>query len=107
MSNKQRIEIIKAIYKAGSGHPGGSLSCIDIIKTLYDEVMNLKEMNYDVENPNWNERDRFVLSKGHASIAQYVVLAEKGFFDKVELEKFRKIDGILQGHPDMNKVPRY
>lgn len=95
-----RIDILDEIYSANSGHPGGSLSCADILTVLY-----FNEMNIDQKNPDAKERDRFVLSKGHASAALYAVLAEKGFIDKSLLKKFRNIDSILQGHPDMKNIP--
>ena len=95
-----RKKIIKMIYKASSGHPGGALSCTDILTALY-----FGEMNIDVKNPDDPNRDRFVLSKGHASAALYATLAEKGFFKEELLEGFRDINSNLQGHPDMNKVP--
>jgi len=95
-----RIEIIKMIYKAQSGHLGGSLSAADIVTVLYFDILNI-----DVNHPQWEERDRFILSKGHACPVWYVCLAEKGFFPKENLGKLRKIGGILQGHPDMRKVP--
>ena len=80
ISKNLRKDIIETINKAGSGHPGGSLSIIDILSYLYFEKMNI-----DVSNPKYEERDRFVLSKGHAAPALYVTFAEKGFFDKEEL----------------------
>ena len=95
-----RIEIIKMIYKAQSGHPGGSLSAADIVTALYFGILNI-----DVNRPQWEGRDRFILSKGHASPVWYACLAKKGFFPEEELSKLRKIGGILQGHPDMKKVP--
>ena len=95
-----RKEIVKQVYNANSGHPGGALGIADIISVLY-----FNEMNIDNLNPNWEERDRFVLSKGHCVAALYAALALRGFFDINDLEKFRKIDGFLQGHPDMKKVP--
>lgn len=95
-----RREIIKMLAEAGSGHPGGSLSAVEIITYLY-----FAEMRVDTENPKWPERDRFVLSKGHAAPALYAVLAKKGFFPKEELKQIRKINYPLQGHPDMHKVP--
>lgn len=94
-----RKNILKMIYTAQSGHPGGALSIADILTFLYFE-----EMNIDVNNPRWEDRDRLVLSKGHASAALYASLAEKGIIDKSELDTFRKIDSKLQGHPDMKKV---
>ena len=95
-----RRNIVKMIYKASSGHPGGALSCTDILTALYFE-----EMNIDVKNPKSPDRDRFVLSKGHASAALYATLAERGFIRKEELDGFRNINSNLQGHPDMNKIP--
>ena len=97
---KLRIEVIKMLKEAKSGHPGGSLSACEIITTLY-----FKEMNIDSTNPNWPERDRFVLSKGHGAPILYAALAEKGYFPKEELMKLRKIDSMLQGHPDMKGTP--
>ena len=95
-----RQDIITMLAAAKSGHPGGSLSAADIIAVLY-----FSEMRVDPQNPNWPERDRFVLSKGHAAPVLYAALAEKGFFPKEELLKLRKTGHFLQGHPDMNKVP--
>lgn len=95
-----RRDIIKMLYEAKSGHPGGSLSVIDILIALYHGVMNV-----DFKNPKKEDRDRFVLSKGHASPALYAILADKGFFPKEDLKTFRKIDSYLQGHPDNKKVP--
>ena len=95
-----RKGIIEAVYSAKSGHPGGSLSCADILTVLY-----FNQMNIDEKKPDDPNRDRLVLSKGHASPALYSVLAEKGYFDKELLKTFRKIGSNLQGHPDMKKVP--
>ena len=100
IANDIRISIIETVYNAKSGHPGGSLSCADILTVLY-----FNQMNINSEKPNAEGRDRFVLSKGHCSPALYSVLARKGYFDKEELKTFRKIGSNLQGHPDMNKVP--
>lgn len=94
-----RQHIIRMTGAAGSGHPGGSLSAADIITYLY-----FKELKIDPENPKWPERDRFVLSKGHAAPVLYAALAEKGFFPVEELITLRKIDSLLQGHPDMSRV---
>lgn len=99
MAKQIRTDIVEQVYRAGSGHPGGSLSCADILTVLYFNQMNINE-----KEPNAPLRDRFVLSKGHCAPALYATLAEKGFFEKEKLEKFRKIDGDLQGHPDMNKI---
>ena len=95
-----RKNIIEEVYFAKSGHPGGSLSIADIMSVLYFD-----ELNIDVNNPRWEDRDRVVLSKGHCSPALYAALAEKGFIDKSELKNFRKLESNLQGHPDMNKIP--
>lgn len=100
IANDIRIEIIEQVYNANSGHPGGSLSCADILAVLY-----FNQMNIDSENPNAKGRDRFVLSKGHCAPALYATLARKGYFDKELLKGFRKVDSNLQGHPDMKKVP--
>lgn len=99
-ANEVRKGAIEAVYHAQSGHPGGSLSCSDILTVLY-----FNQMNIDATRPNDINRDRLVLSKGHCSPALYSVLALKGYFDKEELKKFRKIDSFLQGHPDMKKIP--
>ena len=95
-----RISIIQEVYNAKSGHPGGALSCADILTALY-----FSQMNIHPEEPDSPSRDRFILSKGHASAALYAVLAERGYFDKKELTSFRNINSMLQGHPDMKKVP--
>lgn len=95
-----REDIIEMIYAAGSGHPGGSLSAADVLTYLY-----FYRMNIDPNRPDDPERDRFVLSKGHCCPTLYSVLAEKGFFDKSALWTLRDVESILQGHPDMNKVP--
>ena len=95
-----RRGIIDAIYNGKSGHPGGSLSIADIITVLY-----FNEMNINPHNPNDEDRDRLVLSKGHCAPALYSVLANRGFFDVQELTTLRNIDSRLQGHPDMKKIP--
>lgn len=97
---KVRRGIVEAVYRAKSGHPGGSLSIADILSVLYFE-----EMNIDPQNPKMAGRDRFVLSKGHASPGLYSVLANRGFFPVDDLKTFRKTDSYLQGHPDMLTVP--
>lgn len=89
-----RINILEMIHNAKSGHPGGSLSCVEILTALYKQVLK-----FDPKNPKWNERDRFILSKGHASSAYYTILAECGYFPKEELMTFRKFGSRLQGHP--------
>ena len=97
---KIRLGIIESVHAAKSGHPGGSLSIADIITYLYFE-----EMNVDPKNPKWEDRDRFVLSKGHTAPALYATLAEKGFFPVDALKTLRKVDSFLQGHPDMKGTP--
>lgn len=99
-SKEVRKSIIKSITAANSGHPGGSLSIADLMTLLY-----YVEMNVDPKDPKNKNRDRFVLSKGHAAPAWYAVLAEKGYFDKDELLGLRKVDRMLQGHPDMKHTP--
>ena len=100
VSSKIRIDTINQVYSAQSGHPGGALSIAEILSVLYFYKMNL-----DTGNPTWNGRDRFVLSKGHASAAYYSVLAQRGYFGLEMLEDFRQYGCCLQGHPDMNKIP--
>lgn len=95
-----RRDIVTMLGKAGSGHTGGSLSCTDILTVLYFAIMN-----HDPENPRWEKRDRFILSKGHAAPAQYAVLAAAGYFSRDQLNSLRKLNSMLQGHPDMNKTP--
>lgn len=98
-ANEIRKGAITGIYYAKSGHPGGSLSIADTLAYLY-----FKQMNIDPKNPSWEDRDRFVLSKGHAAPALYAALAERGFFPKSELKKLRHIGSMLQGHPSI-KTP--
>ena len=100
IANNIRKNIIEEVYEANSGHPGGSLSCADILTVLYFNQMNINE-----KEPQARLRDRFILSKGHCSPALYATLAERGYFDKSLLKTFRKIDSNLQGHPDMNNIP--
>ena len=95
-----RKGIIEAVYHAQSGHPGGSLSVADILTVLYFHEMKIKP-----EEPNWEDRDRLVLSKGHCSPALYSCLANRGYFPIEDLKTVRKIDSYLQGHPDRNKIP--
>lgn len=92
--------MLKQFILHGSGHPGGSLSCADILTVLY-----FNQMNINPKDPKAEGRDRFVLSKGHCSPALYSTLARKGYFPEEDLATFRKIDSYLQGHPDMNKIP--
>lgn len=100
IATKLRMEVVKMLKEAKSGHPGGSLSACEIVTALY-----FKEMNIDSNRPDWPDRDRFVLSKGHGAPILYAALAEKGYFPKEELMKLRKIDSMLQGHPDMKGTP--
>lgn len=97
---KVRVDVIKEIYHAGSGHPGGSLSSADIVTALYFD-----EMNVDPKNPEMEGRDKLVLSKGHAGPVQYAALAERGYFPVEDIMSLRKIDGKFQGHPCKGKVP--
>lgn len=97
---KARIGVIEGVYNAKAGHPGGSLSICDLLAYLYNG-----EMNIDASNPHMEDRDRFVLSKGHAAPALYATLALKGFFPVEDLKTLRKSDSYLQGHPNMNKIP--
>ncbi len=100
IAREVRKDILKMTSEAQSGHPGGAMSAADIIVTLY-----YYKMRHDPENPKWEDRDRFVLSKGHVCPALYSVLARTGYFPLEKLHEFRKIDGSLQGHPDMRKTP--
>ncbi len=100
VANAIRQDIIKMLLPAKSGHPGGSLSAADIMATLY-----FREMRINPAQPNWPERDRFVLCKGHAAPVLYAALAEKGYFPKEELLGLRQTGHMLQGHPDMRKTP--
>ena len=97
---KARLLAVDAVFTAASGHPGGSMSCLDALTTLY-----FNEMNIDPADPRNPDRDRFVLSKGHCSPALYSVLAERGFFPIEDLKLFRSIKGHYSGHPDMVNVP--
>lgn len=100
MANEIRKDIVTAVHSAKSGHPGGSLSSADIFTYLYFE-----EMNVDSANPKWEDRDRFVLSKGHVAPGLYSTLAEKGYFPKEDLKTLRHTGSYLQGHPDMKHIP--
>ena len=95
-----RCDIIDMICTAEAGHPGGSLSAADVVTALYFRVMRI-----DPQNPGWPDRDRFILSKGHACPVWYAALAERGYFDKSHLKTLRQMGSILQGHPDMLKTP--
>jgi transketolase len=100
IARKVRRDIIEQIYLAKSGHPGGALSCVEILVALYFNVMNI-----DPSSPQKEDRDRFILSKGHACSALYSVLANRGYFNVDNLKNFRKIGSILQGHPALGKTP--
>lgn len=95
-----RCDIIDMICTASAGHPGGSLSAADVVTALYFRIMRIAP-----ENPDWPDRDRFILSKGHACPVWYAALAERGYFDKSHLKTLRQMGSILQGHPDMLKTP--
>ena len=97
---KVRMGIIESTHAAKCGHPGGSMSAAELFTYLYN-----KELNVDPANPKWDDRDRFVLSKGHTTPGLYSTLAERGFFPVEDLPTFRHIDSYLQGHPNMNTVP--
>ena len=100
IANEVRKGVVTAVYNAKSGHPGGSLSAADIYTYLFFE-----EMNIDPENPKKEDRDRFVLSKGHTAPGYYSALANRGFFPVKDLETLRKVGSYLQGHPDMKHIP--
>jgi len=100
IATEVRVSVIKTVHLAGAGHIGGPLSAADLLTALYFRVMNVRP-----EHPDWEDRDRFVLSKGHSAIALYSVLAERGYFPKQELSTFDKLDSRLQAHPDMKLLP--
>jgi len=100
LSQAMRRDIVEMVHAAGSGHPGGSLSAVEIVATLYGSVMR-----HDPADPKMPGRDRFVLSKGHAAPVLYAALAESGYFPREELATLRKLGSRLQGHPDMRKLP--
>ena len=99
-ATKVRMGVIEGTHSAKAGHPGGSLSAADVFTYLY-----FKEMNIDPANPKWEDRDRFVLSKGHTAPGLYAALANRGFFPVEDLKTLRQIGSYLQGHPNMNTVP--
>ena len=100
LARKCRVEIVKMVYRAQAGHPGGSLSEIDLIAALYANYLRVKP-----GSPDWEDRDRFILSKGHASPGMYAILAEMGFISKQDLESYRVLGGVCQGHVDMKWCP--
>ena len=95
-----RLDILEEVFNAASGHPGSSMSIADVLTYLY-----FVELRIDPKNPKWEDRDRFVLSKGHTAPGLYAALAERGFFPTEDLKTFRRVDSYLQGHPDMKGVP--
>ena len=100
LTKQMRLDIIRMIEAAGNGHPGGSLSIIDILAVLY-----WKFLKHDPKKPDWDGRDRFILSKGHACPALYAVMAYRGYFPKADLMNLRKLGSPLQGHPDRLRLP--
>jgi transketolase len=100
LARDMRVDIIRMIETAGSGHPGGSLSVIDLLTVLY-----WKFLKHDPKKPDWADRDRLILSKGHACPALYAVMAKRGYFDKSLLATLRKLGSPLQGHPDRMRLP--
>ena len=100
LARKCRVEIVKMVHRAQAGHPGGSLSEIDLLSALYANYLRAKP-----DDPNWDDRDRFILSKGHASPGMYAILAEMGFISKNDLESYRVLGGVCQGHVDMKWCP--
>jgi transketolase len=100
IARDMRVDIIRMIEAAGSGHPGGSLSVIDILTVLYWNFLK-----HDPKNPDWADRDRLILSKGHACPALYAVMSKRGYFPHEELMQLRKLDSPLQGHPDRMRLP--
>ena len=99
IASRVRADIVKAVHKAGSGHPGGSLSAADIVTALY-----FKEMRIDPQHPRMEGRDKFILSKGHAGPVQYAALAERGYFPVEAMMSLRKLGSHFQGHPNRDKV---
>tara|TARA_B100000963_G_scaffold358651_1_gene383795 strand:- start:4668 stop:5495 length:828 start_codon:yes stop_codon:yes gene_type:complete len=100
LARKCRVEIVKMVHRAQAGHPGGSLSEIDLISALYANYMRIRP-----DDPDWDDRDRFILSKGHASPGMYAILAEMGFISKDDLNSYRVLGGVCQGHVDMKWCP--
>ena len=100
LARKCRIEIVKMVYRAQAGHPGGSLSEIDLLVGLYGNELRVR-----ADEPDWEDRDRFILSKGHASPGMYALLAERGFISHEDLKSYRVLGGVCQGHVDMKWCP--
>ena len=100
LARKCRVEIVKMVHRAQAGHPGGSLSEIDLLAALYANYLRAKP-----SKPDWEDRDRFILSKGHASPGMYAILAEMNFITKQDLESYRVLGGVCQGHVDMKWCP--
>ena len=100
IANRLRLDVVETVNACGDGHPGPCMSIADIMAVLFFE-----EMKLDPTNPQWNERDRFILSKGHACPILYAALARKGYFDVSELKGLRTLGSFLQGHPDSKKIP--
>ena len=100
MASTLRLNVIRMVGVGQKGHLGGSCSLSEIITVLY-----FHQMKHDPKNPKWEERDRFLLSKGHAALIQYAALAEAGYFPKAELDKVKRLGAMLQGHPDMKTTP--
>lgn len=100
MANRLRLDVVETVHAVGDGHPGPSMSIAEILSVLYFDKMNINP-----QKPRWPERDRLILSKGHACPILYAALARKGYFSIEELKKLRMFEGMLQGHPDMNKTP--
>ena len=100
LARRCRIEIVKMVHRAQAGHPGGSLSEIDLIAALYSTSLRVRP-----DEPDWEDRDRFILSKGHASPGMYALLAEKGFIQHSDLHSYRVLGGVCQGHVDMKWCP--
>ena len=100
LARKCRIEIVKMVYRAQAGHPGGSLSEIDLLAGLYGTTMRVRS-----DQPDWEDRDRFILSKGHASPGMYALIAERGFISHEDLKSYRVLGGVCQGHVDMKWCP--
>jgi len=100
VGRRLRSEVLQMIHAAKSGHPGGSLSCLDLVRVLFGRVLSFRP-----EEPTWEDRDRFILSKGHGVPALYAVLSELGYFPKDWLMSFRHLGSPLQGHPDRIRMP--